>query len=64
MMEDGWHGKDVMEIKGKKEKDRKRKPVTEQMEAAEMARERAKQTKMRRSSGAYNTVVSALVKYC
>lgn len=55
----------MTETKGEKEKDRKRKPVTEQMEAAEMAeRVRAKQTKMQRSSGAYDTVVSALVEYC
>jgi len=34
-MEDGWHGKDTMEIKGKREEDRKRQPVSEQREAVE-----------------------------
>lgn len=37
-MEGGRHGKGVMEIKGKKEGDRKRQPVSEQREAVEMAK--------------------------
>lgn len=32
-------GMDTMEITGKKEEDRKRTPVSEQQEAAQMARE-------------------------
>lgn len=37
-MEDGRHGKDTMEIQGKKEEDRKRQPVSEQWDAVVMAR--------------------------
>lgn len=39
MKDGGWMAwKDTMEIKGKKEEDRKRKPVSEQWETVEMAR--------------------------
>lgn len=66
-MEGGGYGKEMMEkMKGKRERERerqedrkKRKPVSGQYEAAQMAREYAEQTKMQRKQRwACNTVVS------
>lgn len=57
-MKDGWHGIHTTERKGKKEEYRKRKPVSEQQDAMQMARVWAQQTEMQRSRGACNTVVS------